>query len=235
MRKLFVSLVICAISMFSFFNQSGANEWTQSDFQKNFSGEQSYTGKIHRFETSTEVCAVYEYDNGWLDVYGADVKNNKFQIIRIHPPEPISKSSDNIFLEKCRGHIQNLPSKIKVRIIKEIIPNPIDSPIGKWEHSPIKVLGLKGDHYLLRLPCASCAINIYADGGIEISANDAKWNGVAVYERIQIGPDGARAHIEAINKKYPHKKRRGYKVYIVKCKPHLKKLPPDVQKIIAGM
>jgi len=105
-----------------------------------------------------------------------------------------------------------------------------------WKHSQlIKKLG-QGEHYLLKLHQASCAVLAYSDGNIEVLANDTDWEGIAVTEQIKIYPDGTRIDlVKGVERKYPHRHKRGYKVYVAKCAPHIKNLPEKIQQRLAGL
>jgi len=105
-----------------------------------------------------------------------------------------------------------------------------------WKHSQlIKKLG-QGEHYLLKLHQASCAVLIHYDGNIEVLANDANWEDTAVTEQIKIYPDGTRIDlVKGVERKYPHHHKRGYKVYVAKCAPHIDGLPKEVQQRLAGL
>lgn len=106
----------------------------------------------------------------------------------------------------------------------------------EWKHSPLKDFIGQGDHYLLELPQASCAVIAHSDGRTVFFANDADWDGIAVMQKITIDKDGKTIEeIGAIERKYPHKKRKGYRVYIVKCQPYFKDLPPEIQHRLTGL
>ena len=106
----------------------------------------------------------------------------------------------------------------------------------EWRHSPLKEFIGQGDHYLLELPQASCAVIAYSDGKTDLFANDSNWDGIAVTQKITLDSQGKKSEeTEAIERKYPHKKRKGYKVYVAKCKPYFEGLPPEVQKRLAGL
>lgn len=105
-----------------------------------------------------------------------------------------------------------------------------------WKHSSLIPKFGKGEHYLLKLPQGSCAVLAYSDGNIEIFANDTNWHGIAVYQEIKIYPDDSRIDlVKGVERKYPHRNKRGYKVYVAKCKPHIDGLPQEVQQRLAGL
>jgi hypothetical protein len=108
-----------------------------------------------------------------------------------------------------------------------------ENPI--WKHSSLIPKIGKGEHYLLKLPAASCAVIAYSDGNTEVLANDTDWNGIAVTQEIKIYSGITTDLVKAKDRKYPHKDRRGYRVYVAKCVPHIQELPPEIQARLAEL
>lgn len=105
-----------------------------------------------------------------------------------------------------------------------------------WKTSIIKSQGIEGIKYYLRIEGASCSINAYTDGKIEIYANDFSWDkeGSSVSQYAILVPNGKVVAGNWLVKDTHSQESRGYDVFDAKFKHYAQNLPPEVREMFRG-
>lgn len=123
-----------------------------------------------------------------------------------------------------------------------IIPSHSAESEVNWRQSELhKALG-NGEHYQLAQAQEVCAIIVYKNGTVRVSASDNSQADTSCFQDIIITKDGEQTgSIICEKKSSPQKdKKKGgdgnySSIYVAKCRPHIKALPPEIQKRLANI